>query len=444
MPDTAPFAPKYRRLLKGAGIVALANAAGAGLGLVLLFVLARSLSPAELAIVVGVIAIIDGGQMFLDATVNTGMVNLASKRGREGVPSPAILRAGFWSKIALGVALALLVAALARPLSAALVGDAAIAPHIALAGVSALVAGMHNYVMAILQAREAFVRIAVLSLFKNIFRLAVVLPWIVAGDPDPGTLALSICAVPVLVLIASLGLTSWDFLRDRAALRDGAVALLRINGWMALSAIAMFGGRLDVWLVGILSTQAEAGRFAVAAQLCVGVGVLTQALVTAFLPAISRFRSGAEARDFLRRWARTLPLAVLFPLIAWPISGPVIGFVFGESYAAAAPVFNLLFTASIMTLFGAPLMLILLSAGEARILAGGTFLQLLLRVGLAIVIVPALGGVGLGWADIASRLVAMALILAFVIKAVRRSFAFTGTPGEQPPVPAEPTGKSAG
>lgn len=444
MPDTTPFAPKYRRLLKGAGIVALANAASTGLGLVVLLVFARGLSPAELAIVVGVIAIIDGGQMFLDATVNTGMVNVASRQGREGVPDPSILRAGFWSKIALGSALALFVAALARPLSAALVGDAAIAPHIALAGVSALVAGMHNYVMAILQAREAFVRIAVLSLFKNVFRLVVVLPWILAGDPDPGTLALSVCAAPVLLLAASLGLTSWGFLRDRAALWDGMRALLKVNGWMALTAIAMFGGRLDVWLVGVLSTPAEAGRFAVAAQLCVGVGVLTQALVTAFLPAISRFRSGAEARDFLRYWARTLPLAVLFPLIAWPISGPIIGFVFGAGYADAAPVFNLLFTASVMTLFGAPLMLILLSAGAARILAGGTVLQLLLRVGLAIAIVPALGGVGLGWADIASRLVAMALILAFVIKAVRRRLAFAGTPDDPPPVPAEPTRKRAG
>jgi len=427
MSASAPSAPKYRRILKGAGIVAVANVISTALGLILLLVLARNLSPSELAIVVGIIAIIDGGQMFLDASVNTGMVSLASKRGSPGKPNPAILRAGFWSKIVLGVGIALLIAALARPMSMALIDDHSIAPHIALAGLAALVAGMHNFVMAILQSHEAFLRIAIFSLFKNAFRMAVVLPWILTGNADPGSIALSICMVPVLVMIAAFGLVAWDFLRDDAPLRGGMLALLGINGWMALTSIAMFGGRLDVWLVGVLSTAGEAGRYAVAAQLCVGVGVLTQALVTAFLPAISRFKSGAEVRDFLRRWARILPLVVLLPLIAWPISSPVIVFVFGIGYEAAAPIFNLLFTASVMTLLGAPLMLILLSAGEAKILAGGTFLQLALRVGLALLVVPAFGGIGLGWADIASRIVAMALIGIFVLRAVRRSVSFSET-----------------
>lgn len=442
MPETAPSAPKYRHLLKGAGIVALGNVISTALGLIILLVLARSLAPSDLAIVVGIIAIIDGGQMFLDATVNTGMVSLASKRASAGKPSPAILRAGFWSKFILGVGIALLVAALARPLSVALVDDASIAPQIALAGVAALVAGMHSFVMAILQSHEAFVRIAILSLFKNVFRLAVVLAWVLSGHPDPGSIALSICAVPVLVLIAALGMTGWDFLRDAAPLREGMRALLKINGWMALTAVAMFGGRLDVWLVGVLSTAEEAGHFGVAAQLCVGVGVLTQALVTAFLPAISRFRSGNEVREFLRRWARTLPLAVLLPLIAWPISAPVIGFVFGSSYAAAAPTFNLLFTASVMTLFTAPLMLILLSAGNAKILAGGAFVQFVFRVGLALLIVPAWGGVGMGGADIASRLAALALIGVFVLQAIRRSVSFSQAPPTDaaivPPRPGKP------
>jgi hypothetical protein len=70
--------------------------------------------------------------------------------------------------------------------------------------------------------------------------------------------------------------------------------------------------------------------------------------------------------------------------------------------------------ASIMTLAGAPLMLSLLSVGEARMLAFGALLQFALRVSLALIVVPMAGGLGLAGADVLSRLVAMGLIAAFI------------------------------
>jgi O-antigen/teichoic acid export membrane protein len=414
-------AGSYRRLLQGGGLVTLGNVVAAGLGLVLLLLLARALSPADLALVMGAIVVIDGGQMFLDATVNTGMVTLASRHGVRGAPQPGLLRAGFWTKVVLGVGFALVMAGLSGPMSMAMLGNHSMAGLVALAGVMAGFAGMHGFVLAVLTAHEAFGRIALVSFWKNLFRIVAVTPFLaMGGTPDARAMALAICGATVMTLLVSAGTVSWSFLRASGRLRDGMLALLRVNGWMLLAAFAMLGGRLDVWLVGTLGTPAQAGLYAVAAQLCVGVGIVTQALVTTALPSVSRFQTAGEVRDFLVRSTRLLLPLFLLPLVAWPIAAPVIGGVFGAAYAGSAGAFTVLLLAAIMTLAGAPLMLVLLSLGEARVMAYGALAQFALRVALAVPMVPAWGAVGLGVADVASRLIAMAAISHFIWRALQR------------------------
>lgn len=417
------------RLTRGGGLVTLGNLAAAGLGLALLLLLARMLDPAELAIVVGVIALIDGGQMFLDAAVNTGMINLASRRGEKGRPSPELLRAGFWSKAVLGLSYAAIAVAVAHPLSRAMLGDGSMADLVALAGLAAAASGLTGFALAVVTAEERFGRVAFLSVWKNLFRIVLVAPFLLADEPDPHLLALAICGAVLGTALTAAASISWSFLRVRAPLLEGVKALLGVNGWLFLAALGMLGGRLDLWLVGWLGSAEQAGLYAVAAQLCVGVGVVTQAMVTTLLPTVSRFRSAAEMRGFLLGATRAaLPLAAL-PLLAWFLAEPALGLVFGARYGPAAGVFVTLFAASIMTLLSAPLMLTLLSVGEARILGLGTLLQLGLRIGIAALLVPLGGAVGMAGADVLSRLIAMALIAAFIWQVLRVQLAAEGEPG---------------
>jgi len=411
----------YRRLMGGVGLVTVGNAVAAGFGLLLLLFFARTLSPADLAVVVGIIAIIDGGQAFLDATINAGMINVATRKSQQGEPDQAILKAALVAKIIAGLVFAAIIGLLAHPLSLALLGNASMQFPIMFAGAAAAIAGLHSFVVGVLQAREDFPKIAFVSIWKNAFRIVVVAPFLFQADPDAKTAAIAICSVSIVTLILSIFMISWSFLKDRSPVRVGLGALAKVNAWMMVTALAMFGGRLDVWLVGYLSDAKSAGHFAVAAQLCVGVGLITQALMTTFLPTVSRFETAAEIRSFLRRWLRVLPLVALLPLLAWPLSGPVIRLVFGENYAASAPIFNILFLASVMTLAGAPLLLVLLSLGEARFLAFGSVVQFLLRVGLAFPMVPKAGAVGMAIADVLSRLIAISIIGYFIWRALLRS-----------------------
>jgi O-antigen/teichoic acid export membrane protein len=407
------------RLLRGGGLVTLGNVAAAGLGLVLLLMLGRSLTPAELAIVIGVIAIIDGGQMFLVATVNTGMINLASRHGAKGAPSPALLRAGFWTMLVLGLAFAAVAAAASYPLSMAMLGDGSMTPLLVLAGLAAAASGITSFAQAVVTAEERFGRVAFLSVWKNLLRILVLAPLLWAGAPEVLVLALAICGASAATALIAAMTISWSFLRTQAPLRKGMAALLGVNGWLALSALGMLGGRLDIWLVGWLGSAEQAGLYAVAAQLCVGVGVVTQALVTTLLPAISRFRSADEMRGFLGGGTLTLLPLALLPLIAVPLAGPMLSALFGPDYIPAAGTFVVLFAASIMSLAGAPLMLTLLSVGEARMLALGTLLQFALRVALAFALVPVSGAIGMAVADVLSRLIAMLLVALFIWRVLK-------------------------
>lgn len=409
----------FLRLLKGGGLVTLGNLIAAGLGLLLLLVLARNLSPAELAVVMGVIVVIDGGQMFLDATVNTGMINLAAKHGQRGVPSPDLLRAGFWTKIGLGLVFATVISAFADPMSSAMIGDRSMTSLVVLASVGAIFAGMQSFVLAVLAAREAFGRIALSSIWKNLFRLAAVAPFLLGGKADAHSVALAICAVAFVTPVASVGMVSWSFLRAKGNLWAGVRALQQVNGWMLITALAMLGGRLDVWLVGYFGTAEQAGIYAVAAQLCVGLGIVTQAMVTTLLPTVSRMQASEEVWVFLRKSSVMLAPLFLLPILAWPVAGWIIGLVIGLEYVPAAHAFVVLFLAAIMTLAGAPLMLVLLSVGEARVLAFATLVQFLLRVLLAVPLVPALGALGMAVADVGSRLIAMLAIGYYIWRALQ-------------------------
>ena len=423
-------APTYRRLAGGCGLVTLGNMAAAALGLLLLLLLARTLPPGDLALVVGVIAVIDGGQMFLDAMVNTGMINRASRDGKKGAPSLDLLCAGFWTKFVTGLAYMVVIACVARPMSVAMLGDASMTHLIMLAGGAAAIAGLHGFVLAVLTAHEAFGRIAVASVWKNLFRIIAVGPFLLVAAPDARAAAFAICGVTIATFLASGAMISWSFLRAQSRLRHAAKTLLGVNGWMSLAALAMLGGRLDVWLIGFLTSPEQAGLYAVAAQLCIGVGVVTQAMVTTLLPTVSRFQSPMEMRDFLIRSTRTLAPFIVLPLLAWPVAAPIIGMVFGAEYAGSAGTFVILFLASIMTLVSAPLMLLLLSVGEARVLALGTLAQLALRVGLAFPFVPRFGAIGLAFGDVLSRLIAMAVIGYFIWTVLRREL---GVPAPDDP-----------
>lgn len=424
-----------RRLLKGGGLITLGNVAGAGLGLVLLVLLSRFFAPADLARIVAVIAIIDGGQMLLDASFNTGMINVASRNGRKRAPDPAALKAGLVAKLWGAGALAFAVVLVSGPMSVAFVGSNDLRPAIALAGLATVLAAVASFVQAVLQAREDFPRVAMLSPVKNLVRVAIVLGLVWLGAADATLTAVAICAASAAALLVAVPMISWSFLRDRAPSRSVRKQLRAVNKWMILSAVAMFGGRLDLWLVGALSTPEQAGYYAVAGQLCVGVGILTQSLVATLLPSVSRFDSTAEMGQFLRRWAKVAPLLIALPLVVWPLSRPLVTLAFGSNYGDAAAIFNILFLASVMTLSTAPLMLVLLALREARLMGLGAMLQLVFRVAGAFPVVPVFGGIGLAVLDVSSRILAMAIILGLVLSVLKR-----GGAGRVAPVPLSPDG----
>jgi O-antigen/teichoic acid export membrane protein len=190
---------------------------------------------------------------------------------------------------------------------------------------------------------------------------------------------------------------------------------------MLIAALAMLGGRLDVWLVGTLGTAEQAGYYAVAAQLCVGLGIVTQAMVTTLLPTISRMRAAEDVWVFLRKSSAMLAPLFLLPLLAWPVAGWIIELMFGLEYVPAAQAFVVLFLAAIMTLVGAPLMLVLLSVGEARVMALAAMVQFLLRVLVAVPLITTLGASGMALADVGSRLIAMLAIGYFIWRALHNN-----------------------
>lgn len=400
-----------RRVLRSAtGRVLGGNVLGAGAGFLVLMLLARGLGPEEFGRLAPALAVMDLGQLLIDTLFAAGAVTVAvrsrpgSAARRDAVATGVVLRAGAGAAFALAVVLAS--APLARAMGAG--EDAAVI--FALAGLAGGCLAAQGALAGSLQIAGRFGLVALTTAAKNGLRLALVGVLALAGwlTVDGAAMALSVAAVAALgiALATSAG---WD---DGRFQRSAAAEMLAINRWMMLAALAIVSGRLDILLLTALAEPREAAFYAASIQLCVAVGVVSQAIVTTTLPRIAAFHDRAEARVFLRRWGRRVPF-LLLPVAVAPLAAPfVLPLLLGPGFDGIETTFVLLFVSSLMTLAMNPVLLVLFPLGSARLFGIAAAGQVAAKTAIAIAVIPTHGAAGVAAADVATKAVTILIVLA--------------------------------
>lgn len=403
------------RLLGSIGMVTLGNGLGAFLGFAVLAVLTRSLPPEAFGKVAMIIAIIDGGQLFIDTLVNVGIVFKTAREGRDPAEETRLLRVGFWLKAFAVLVLGLAITAFAGPLSRwlALPDLEGLLPFAAL-GIA--FASFQGFLITVAQVRMDFRSVGLLSPAKNIARLACLLAVLALGHTDLATLAFAIVAGTFVAALASLPRVRFDCLAWPETLRQDAAAMMRINGWMLIVAVSVVANRVDIWLISGLHSLAEAGLYAAALQVCMAVGIVSQAIVTTLLPKAAKLTEKAEMRRYVLRCLAWSPAALAPGLVFAAFAEPFTVLLLGRAYAGAATAMSVILMSSLVTLASNPLAMILLSMNESRIFGLSSGVLLALRTGLALALIPFLGALGAASADLAARLI---VVLALVIYLLR-------------------------
>lgn len=386
--------------------VAMFNALGAGLGFVVLMLLTRGLGPEAFGRLSPALAVMDLGPLLIDTVLAVGTVTVAARslardpaEGRDAAATALALRGGVALCYAACVVAFVLLVQVTDP------------GLIAMAGLAGGLLALQTALIGGLQVERRFLAVGAAQAMKNLTRAAAIgavmaLAALTVTTAVQASLLAAALAAGITLVIA----------RPRRQIGRPRQALMRqmlaINLWMAVAAISVVSGRIDVLLLSSLSGPVEAGYYAASMQLCIVVGVFSQAIVTTALPQVAAIARLEELRAVLKGWLRRAPLALL-PVLVLPLLSPVlVPLVLGPGFADAHPVLDILFAASMLTLVANPVLMLLFPLGAARVFGLAALAQVVVKLAIAVPLMPHWGAAGVAAVDLVTRLVMAGIILA--------------------------------
>lgn len=407
--------------LRSTMIVFIGNGLSAGMGFAILALLTRSLTPVEFGTLSPIIAVLDTGQLLIDSVLVLGMLHVASKYAAKA-PATAMmaLKLGLWTKMAAGAVIGVCGIAGSSWLSELLLDTPEWRDELRLMFGAIIAVSTYTFVVSVLQTQERFLSLALVSLYKNGLRLVCVAAVLLFGAVTvTGVVWIYFAAAFASAALALMNVRPREFMAagvDRAVLSE----IFAVNKWMVLAAIGILGGRIDILMLTSMSTPDQVAWYTAAFQLCMVLGILSQALVTTIFPKTSKISSPLEVRKHVAACLKYVPAAMVFGGLASVASGWVIPLLLGETYAAAAMVFNLLLFSSLITLLMNPILLVFFPMNWSSMFGLASLLQLLSRVGLNFLLIGPYGSTGAAVADLASKLLVTAIMLGAVSWRVRR------------------------
>lgn len=192
---------------------------------------------------------------------------------------------------------------------------------------------------------------------------------------------------------------------------------------MAAQGSALLLNRLDVVMLGPLSTAGAVADYAVAMRLTYMAGLPAEIAGLLLMPHLA---AAAASRDRARQW-RLLRLAMLSQalavgLVALPLmlfAGDVITLVFGASYLSAVPVFLLLHAGKILTGIFSPALTLFTGLGYSAMLARTNLAAASVNLALNAALIPAWSAKGAAVATLVS-LSMMAFRYAAIAREIHR------------------------
>lgn len=317
----------------------------------------------------------------------------------------------------------ILVAALLAVAIGALVATTASARWALVAAVALLATnGVSSALQAVVQARDLA--------HRDVVNVALSRALLVGGVLSLGRLG------PAMVLLAHLAAAS-TLVVLRGALvspalgglvpRHDRAVLARIwEGGRYVGLGSIFGGvaqRADVVLLSRLSGSEAVGLYGACYRLLNGVGAVAGAVAVASFPALTRRLAGGQRRSALATFAIPPLVIATCVAVAAPFADWIVVGLYGEEYAAAGAILQVLLAACVVQVATAFLHRALLAEGLERSLPAAQGTQALVNVALNVWLIPQYGALGAAFATLGCELVVPVVHAVVHVPVLRRALA---------------------
>jgi O-antigen/teichoic acid export membrane protein len=402
------------RPLRNVAILLAGSAVKLGLGFIASVLTYRALPPADAGRLTVVLSLVGVFSLvaefgFRDAAVNyiSGAASVAEAQ--------RVARSFLAAKMLFGTLAAVLLAVLARWLLDAGYPGTVATDLLRLAALSLFAGGLLNYVQTLLEARQAFGALSLLSMAQAVVRAAAIALFFFTGRLALAPLIALEVFVPLALFVYGARFLPPGFVSLRRPLFEHFGKLWRFSRWIALAAVAStIFLSLDVLLLGHFRPAAEVGVYGVALALLAKFEVVQNVVLTTSFPEACRYHTKPELRAYLWRTLRLTGLASLGFLCLLPFTGWIIVFLYGSIYGAAAFPFVLLLIGLMIGINAQPAAFVLYPLNRPQWIAAGDLLQLAFCAAAGLWLIPLYGLLGAALTVLATRVLGGLITLALV------------------------------
>ena len=334
----------------------------------------------------------------------------------------AVSRTFFVVKVALSAFAGAFTFLAAGWIAATFYPDANITALIRLGAFSLLTGGLLGFSLALLEAKQSFASISILSIVQGVIRALLILALFAVQEINPFTLFIIEALVPLLVFMYSLRFISKPFLRLRAPYLEHLPAMFHFAKWIGAAALAStIYLKLDVLLLGYFLAPAQVGLYAVALAFVSRLDVLKSAVLTTSFPDATRRTTTAELKSYIRQSLRLTALASLIVVPLFFIGGAMIEWIYGAAFAGAVSAFVPLLLAYLLGLNVEPIAYVLYSRNRPQWIARMDIGLLAVNFCMNLILIPALGIAGAAYSLLITRCVGAIVTVGLVRRALRSS-----------------------
>lgn len=394
-------------------IVFTGNALRSVLGFLSNLIAIRLLGPSGFGTLASAHAVMTLSAQAVDFGLSTSSVRYGSKYlETEPGRTALIFKMSLTIKVFLGLPVLALLVLLSPAVAESVFGEPGLAGPLGVAFVGSFFFLLVSLPRSILQTHRAFGRyLAVLGL-QGAVQLCLVAVLALAGTMNPTLYITAFAAAPCAAFIAGLALSPRAFLSARGDAAGVIRELLGFGKWVMISTFAtMFIMRLDILMLTSMSGADEVGKYAGANQLAYLFPLITGAVTTALLPRATGITDPGELRNYVKGTFRVTPLVLLVALPLLLFAHPLIGYLFGDAYIDAVPIFRVLLVSFVMSVVMNPASLALYSLDRADLLAFMNLAQLGINFFGNLLLIPAMGGLGASVSSLAVRVFGSVYIL---------------------------------
>lgn len=281
---------------------------------------------------------------------------------------------------------------------------------------------IYEYINSLLQARQRFGLSVATNTIQSSLKLVLALLSLIIAISLP-VITLSYMLLPLLGATAGLFVISLKELLPRYNPKI-TKAIMGVARWTSLSILAgALAENIDVLIVQSYLTTAETGLYAAATRIATVASLIGWSLGTVLNMRVAQYKDKKNLDKYLKKGTLLALAALILTLALILVSNPLVKLTIGMSYLSVVPTLNILLISTAILTATTPFVALFYVFDYPRYFAISGVLTAFTLITADLILIPAFGLVGAGWARVITRTVVIIYTLAIAYRQYQKHYA---------------------